>query len=113
MRRRAAGARRRPRGVLYVTGWLLLLLGALALVVLRQTRGVALDRELHAVERERAIAEAERVEFVREIQTLRSRVRITRVARQRLGMRLPDDEEIIFLAVPREEHRAIQLASDR
>lgn len=80
-------------------GWLALLLGSLMLVTWRQTRGLALEEELRAVESQRAVVEAERVELVRRIEELRSRSRIVRVARERLGLRLPGDGEIVFLPV--------------
>lgn len=80
-------------------GWLLLLLGSLSLVTWRQTRGLALERQLRELETERAMREAERVELTREIERLRSRSRIVQVARDRLGMHLPQDSEIVFLPV--------------
>jgi len=75
-------------------------LGAAALVIWRQTRGVEMERRVRAVQEEYAIAEAERLALIKEIQSLSSRARITRVARERLGMHLPADSEIVFLPVP-------------
>lgn len=100
----ARGARRirrqrPPSRLLPVFGWLLLLLGALALVVWRQTRGLELERALRAVQNERAVAEAERLAEVRRIQELSSRARVVRLARERLGMHLPSDREIVFIPV--------------
>lgn len=94
----SARAGRRP-GWLRAGGWLLLLLGSLALVTWRQTRGLALQRELRALETRRAVTETERVELVRRVEQLRSRARVVRVARERLGMHLPQDSEIVFLPV--------------
>lgn len=91
-------ARRRP-GWVRAVGWLVLLLVSLLSVTWRQTRGVEMERALQAVEAERAIAEAERVGEVRRIEELRSRARVVRVARDRLGMHLPEDGEIVFLPV--------------
>lgn len=58
-----------------------------------------MEAALRAVESERAIAEAERVTLTAEIEELRSRARIVRVASQRLGMKLPEDSDIVFLQV--------------
>ncbi|MEX2572122.1 MAG: hypothetical protein WD737_12550 [Gemmatimonadota bacterium] len=91
--------RRSPRGVVSVGLWLVLLLAALSFVTWRQARGVQMERALRQVETDRGIAEAERVAAVRRVEELRSRVRIMRVARDRLGMRLPTDREIVFLPV--------------
>lgn len=88
----------RPRGgTRKAAGWLVLLLGSLFFVTWRQTRGVELEASLRALESRTAIAETEQVELVRRIEELRSRSRILRVARDRLGMRLPEDGEIVFL----------------
>jgi cell division protein FtsL len=76
---------------------LALLLGSLSFVVWRQTRGVALQREIRALEAERAIAESERLRTATRIQGLQSRARILRVARDRLGMHLPADSEVVLV----------------
>ena len=92
---------RRParRGWIATLASLLLLLAALFVVSWRQTRGLALEREVREVETARAMAEAQRVELTRRIERLRSRERIVQVARDRLGMHLPEDDEIVFLRV--------------
>lgn len=95
----ARRAARRP-GWVRTFGWLLLLLGSLFLVTWRQTRGRQLQQGLGAIEKRHATAEAERVELVRRIEQLRSRARIVKVARERLGMHLPSDREIVFLPLP-------------
>lgn len=92
--------RRRGRAIPRVAAWVFLMLGALSLVVWRQTRGAALAEELRALETERSAAEAERLELVAQIQRLQSRARIARVARERLGLHLPSEEEIVLLAIP-------------
>lgn len=91
-------ARRRP-GWLRAAGWLLLLLGSLVFVTWRQTHGLALESGLRDLESRRAIAEAERVELVRRVESLRSRSRIVRVARERYGLHLPQGHEIVFVPV--------------
>ncbi|MDQ3556240.1 MAG: cell division protein FtsL [Gemmatimonadota bacterium] len=88
--------------LLRLAGWLLVLLAAFATVVWRQTRGVALQRELRAIEADQGIAEARRLELVGRMHALGSRSRIVRVAGERLGMQLPDDRDIVLvpLAAP-------------
>jgi cell division protein FtsL len=98
-RRRREERRRRRAGVYQVAGWLVLLLAALSLVTWRQTRGVEMERVLRELEMERGIAEAERLAAGRRVEELRSRARVIRVARDRLGMHLPAESEIVFLPV--------------
>lgn len=110
MRRTPSGAtipggprgRRRGGGILRVAALLACLLGALAVVVGRQTRGVALQREIRELEGERAVAEAARLELQTRIQSLQSRARVVRVARERLDMHLPADSEVVLVPLPRE-----------
>jgi cell division protein FtsL len=99
---RAKGALKRSRraGVPAMVLGFLFVLGAAALVIWRQTKSVEMERRVRAVQEEQAIAEAERLALIKQIQTLSSRARITRVARERLGMHLPADSEIVFLPVP-------------
>jgi cell division protein FtsB len=78
-------------------GWLILLLAALSFVTWRQPLGVEMERSLRALESERAAVEADRVAAERRIEELRGRARIMEVARDRLGMHLPEDDEIVFL----------------
>lgn len=87
----------RRSGTLRAAGWLVLLLASLLFVTWRQTRGVAMEAALRDLESRTAIARTEQVELVRRIEELRSRSRVLRVARDRLGMRLPEDGEIVYL----------------
>jgi cell division protein FtsL len=96
VRRRRPGGQSR-RTLLATVGWVALVLAALATVPWRQTRGVEMERELRGLETERGIAEGERLAAERRIEELRSRARVVRVARDRLGMRIPEDREIVFL----------------
>ena len=93
---------REGSGLLRMAGLLCLVLAALSLVVWRQTQGVALQREVRALEGERAIAEAERLELETRIQSLQSRARIVRAARERLRMHLPADSEVVLVPLARE-----------
>ena len=99
VRRRLYRPRRPTRlpGWLRAAGWLGLILASLFVVTWRQTRGLELERTLRDLETRQDLAEAERVEHVRRIETLRSRARVVRVARERLGMRLAVGDEIVFL----------------
>ncbi len=96
---------RRLPGVVAVIGWLGLLLASLSVVTWRQTRGVDMESALRSIEAERALVEAERVTLTARIEELRSRARVVRVATDRLGMKLPEDSDIVFLQVqaPAEE----------
>ena len=89
---------RRKRRMLPV-GWWSLRLGALALVPWRQTQGVRLERELRALRDDRASAEAERLEWMQRAQRLKARGRIMEIARTRLGMRLPGDDQVLLLTL--------------
>lgn len=100
---RRAGAKSRPAKHLAtaeVAAWVVLLLGALFLVVWRQTRAVAFENELGAVRTESEVTEARRVEVARQIQLLSARARISRVAARDLGMHVPSEAEIVFLPMP-------------
>jgi hypothetical protein len=66
-----------------------------------------MEAALRAVESERAIAEAERITLTAEIEELRSRARIVRVATDRLGMKLPADSDIVFLQVQSPVERVV------
>lgn len=99
-RRRRLYRPRRPRRLptwLRAAGWLTLILASLFVVTWRQTYGLELETALREIETRRELAEAERVEHIRRIETLRSRARVVRVARERLGMRLAIGDEMVFL----------------
>ncbi|CAN5842550.1 hypothetical protein BH23GEM6_BH23GEM6_09770 [soil metagenome] len=108
--RKQARGGRRP-GWVAAAGWLALLLVSLLLVTWRQTQGLAMERELREMESERAVLDTERVGLKRQIEELRSRSRVLRVARTRLGMRLPEEHEIVF--VPVESHASVVLPTSR
>ncbi len=73
------------------------LLAALSFVVRRQSRALDVLRGLDGVRAERAMAESERAELQRRVQTLESRTRVVAAARERLGMHVPDGTEIVIL----------------
>ncbi len=95
--RRGSG---RGRALLRRAAWVALIAGSLSAVVWRQTVAHERQQELRAVRAELDVAEAERVDLVNRVQALRSRARVVRVARERLGMHLPADDEIVLLPLP-------------
>ena len=99
---RRARTERRARFLTLLGNTLLALAVAasLSVVVWRQTEGVARQRELGALREAASIAEAERTEWDNRIQALQTRTRVVRVARQRLGLHVARDHEVVLLPVP-------------
>ncbi|MFP4624624.1 MAG: hypothetical protein ACLFRX_10630 [Gemmatimonadota bacterium] len=87
-----------------------LLLGSLTLVVWRQSRALAVLRELDVVRSERVLEEGRRAALRRHVEALESRARVSRVAREQFGMRLPSGDEIVIL--PLREPGPPRLAAD-
>lgn len=87
----------RTPGGLRVSVAVVTLLGSLSLVTWRQSRALEALARLDELQRQTSLAEAERVELVRAIQALESRVRVVPAARDRLGMHLAATEEMVFL----------------
>ena len=73
------------------------LLAALTMVIYRQSRALEVLRAADEMRSARVIAEAERSELARRIQTLQSRARVVTDARTRLGMHVPSADEIVIL----------------
>jgi uncharacterized protein HemX len=73
---------------------------SLSVVVWRQTEGTERQRELSRLREERSIAAAERTEWENRILALQTRTRITRVARERLGLHVARDDQVVLLPVP-------------
>lgn len=94
----------RPRGRVWVAGWLLFFLAILAWVVARQTSAVVAATELGELREERATLEATQAELMTRIRSARSR-RVLIPRAQGLGLRLPADSEIVILQVPGTEKR--------
>jgi cell division protein FtsL len=87
------------------------LLGALTLVIWRQSRALEVLRSVDQMRSARVIAEAERSELTRRIQRLESRGRVVAAARDRLGMHVPSAAEIIILPMqPAVSTRATAIA---
>lgn len=91
---------RRLRAALANAALALAVAASLATVVWRQTEGVERQRELTRLGEETAIAAAERTELANRLQALQTRARITRIARERLGLHVARDHEVVFLPVP-------------
>lgn len=73
------------------------LLGALTLVIYRQSRALENLRYVEGMRADRVLAEAQRAELSRRIQTLESRAHVVTAARDRLGMHVPSASEIVIL----------------
>ena len=74
------------------------LLASLSFVTWRQSRAFEALANLDHVQREMALAEADQADLRRRIQRLASRARISGVARDRLGMHVPEASEIVLIA---------------
>jgi cell division protein FtsL len=104
--------RARRRSALLRLAWAAGLVAAMGFVIWRQTVGADRMRELEKVREEIAVAEAERAELQTRILTLGRRERVVRYARERLGMHVARDEEIVLLAVPASAVRPDSSATD-
>ena len=73
------------------------LLGALTMVIWRQSQAFETLRALDELRDQRALAEAERSDLTRKIEHLESRATVVAAAGTRLGMRVPSAAEIVIL----------------
>lgn len=73
------------------------LLASLSLVAWRQGQALETLAELDEVRGDRTLASVEAEELRARIQYLESRSRMVPVARERLGMKMPDASQIIYL----------------
>ena len=73
------------------------LLASLTLVVWRQSRALDVLGRLEGARRERVVEEAQRSALLRRVEQLESRARVSEVAGDRFGMRLPEGDEIVIL----------------
>ena len=79
------------------------LLGALSMVVWRQSRALEALRALDAARADHVLLESARASVIREIELLESRSRIVETAGARLGLHVPSGSEIVILQLPRSE----------
>jgi len=89
------------KGRHWVAIWLAGFLAAAAAVVWRQTAALAAGRDLRQLEVTRGALEVARAAAAGEIHRARSRGVLVPLAERRLGLRLPQDSEIIILQDPR------------
>ena len=68
-----------------------------SLVIWRRSVGIAGERELRELGQRRLQLEGERARLARDIRVAASRERLVPVAEQKLGMRVPADNQIIIL----------------
>jgi cell division protein FtsL len=88
-----------------------LLLGALTMVIWRQSQAFETLRALDTLRDSRAVAEAERSDLLRKIEHLESRAMVVAAAHQRLGMRVPSASEIVILPLQAPRTRATNAAN--
>jgi cell division protein FtsL len=88
-----------------------LLLGALTMVIWRQSQAFETLRALDELRSKRALAEAERSELTRKIENLESRAVVVASAGTRLGMRVPSAAEIVILPLQGPRTRVTNNAS--
>jgi cell division protein FtsL len=88
------------RGRHWIAFWLVALLGALWLVIARQTAALNAARALTDLRDQRAALEGRRADLERRVRAAQSRAVLLPRA-QSQGLRLPADTEIILLPAPR------------
>ena len=88
---------RSHRGTIRLALCFAALLGALTMVIWRQSQAFETLRALDKLRDGRALAEAERSDLMRKIEELESRAVVVAAAEQRLGMRVPSAAEIVIL----------------
>ncbi|HET7459394.1 MAG TPA: cell division protein FtsL [Gemmatimonadaceae bacterium] len=99
-RRVGRGAKRgrgRSRVALLLVGFVLVAVG----VIWRRTYGMAQSRELRELDRRRLDLVAQRTRLESDIRDLSSRARLAPIAEQRLKMHVPNDSQVVIIAVPR------------
>lgn len=96
--RKVAGARRRPSGtvVMVLLGFLLVATG----VIWRRSEGLSRAREQQALERRRDALIAQQRNLESDVREAASRRRLAPIVEQRLGMRVPAANQLIYLTRP-------------
>lgn len=89
------------KGRYWVALWLAAFLGVAAAVVWRQTEALATARELRALQATRGALETSSAAAAAAVRRARSRAVLVPLAAGRLGLRLPQDSEIVILQGPR------------
>lgn len=75
-------------------------------VIARRSYGIAQARRMTTLDRQRAQLEAQRIQLQRDIREASSRVVLQPIVEQKLGMRIPADSQVVYLAVPEGTSRA-------
>ncbi len=89
------------KGRHWVALWLAGFLVTAAAVVWRQSDALATVRQLRTLQAARGALEATRADAIAAIRHAQSRGVLVPLAEARLGLRLPQDTEIVILQVPR------------
>lgn len=99
--RRIAGRRRvAGRGRSLVAILLLLFVAVSTVVIWRRSFGITQAGELRQLARQRQQLQAELTRLERDIRDASTRARLIPLAERRLGMHVPPDSEVIYLARP-------------
>ncbi len=98
---------RRWRGRSLIVFVLLAFVGTAVIVVWRRGRGVAEERLIADLDRQRRDLEAQRVLLERDLREATSAARIVPAAQRRLGLRIATDSQLVTLS-----HRASGWSSD-
>ena len=88
------------KGRHWIAIWLAAFLATAAAVVWRQTAAVAAARELRTLQAARGALETSRAAAAAAVRRARSRAVLVPLAERRLGLRLPNDTEIVILQRP-------------
>ena len=89
------------RGRHWVAVWLAGFLAVAAAVVWRQTEALAAARALRSLQTARGALETSRAAAAAAVRRAQSRAVLVPLAESRLGLRLPNDTEIVILQRPR------------
>jgi hypothetical protein len=89
------------RGRHWVALWLAGFLAVAAAVVWRQTEALATARDLRSLQAARGALETSRAAAAAAVRRARSRAVLVPLAEARLGLRSPNDTEIVILQRPR------------
>ncbi len=90
----------RIKGRYWLALWLALFVGSAAVVQWRQTRALAAARELAALVAVHGALEVSKANLAQRVHRARSRAVLVPLAERRLGLRLPQDSEIVMLQPP-------------
>ena len=88
------------RGRHWVAIWLAGFLCVAAAVVWRQTEALAAARDLRTLQATRGALETTKAAAAAAVRQARSRAELVPLAERRLGLRLPQDSEIVILQGP-------------